>query len=117
MKINMYALGYKYPCINLGCIFCIEQFTGLYCINMAHEQENAETPAKLGTEKSGSGLDATSWHGTTEHIDRRLSADSITPEALGGLSTAELPKNYYWSYKFIGSNIVSVSTLISVDCS
>ncbi len=32
--------------------------------------------------------------------------DSISSEAIGGASVDDLPANYFWSYKFIGSFIV-----------
>jgi hypothetical protein len=32
--------------------------------------------------------------------------DSISSEAIGGESVDDLPANYFWSYKFIGSFIV-----------
>jgi hypothetical protein len=34
-------------------------------------------------------------------------ADSIANEAFGGHSIQDLPKNYFWNYRFIGSFVVS----------
>lgn len=38
--------------------------------------------------------------------------DSISSEAIGGASVDDLPPNYFWSYKFIGSFIVGHGKIV-----
>ncbi|KAL4804326.1 fungal trichothecene efflux pump [Aspergillus unguis] len=49
-----------------------------------------------------------SEQGVAEHVDMaaaRDSVDSAARNAIGGDDIEDLPKRYYWSYKFIGSSI------------
>jgi hypothetical protein len=57
---------------------------------------------------------------TTQHLEDELDGiftdeerpDSISSEAIGGASADDLPANYFLSYKFIGSFIVSLDYTI-----
>lgn len=48
-----------------------------------------------------------------EHISNE---DSVTREAIGGASVADLPKGYYRSYKFIGTFLVSSHSYLFRAC-
>lgn len=48
-----------------------------------------------------------STENTETILDHSSIEDSVTREAIGGASVADLPKGYYRSYKFIGSFLVS----------
>lgn len=47
--------------------------------------------------------------GDTAEDSPRSSLDSTAPEAIGGQSTANLPKHYFISPSFIGTTLVSLT--------